>query len=111
MVKKERWALPLQVDNMYTRGGVGELRGGGREGVKIEQIEGERERRWGGEREREDGEVGQREFYRYSGEGEAWLKESTPMETNKILFKLFICLYGFFVCFLFTSEAPLAFTS
>lgn len=39
MVKKERWALPLQVDNMYTRGGVGELRGGGREGVKIEQIE------------------------------------------------------------------------
>lgn len=22
----------------------------------------------------------------YSGEGEAWLKESTPMETNKILF-------------------------
>lgn len=43
MVKKERWALPLQVDNMYTRGGVGELRGGGREGVKIEQIEGERE--------------------------------------------------------------------
>lgn len=99
MVKKERWALPLQVDNMYTRGGVGELRGRGREGVKIEQIEGEREK------------VGQREFYRYSGEGEAWLKESTPMETNKILFKLFICLYGFFVCFLFTSEAPLAFTS
>lgn len=99
MVKKGRWALPLQVDNMYTRGGVGELRGGGREGVKIEQIEGEREK------------VGQREFYRYSGEGEAWLKESTPMETNKILFKLFICLYGFFVCFLFTSEAPLAFTS
>lgn len=98
MVKKGRWALPLQVDNMYTRGGVGELRGGGREGVKIEQIEGEREK------------VGQREFYRYSGEGEAWLKESTPMETNKILFKLFICLYGFFVCFLFTSEAPLAFT-
>lgn len=49
MVKKERWALPLQVDNMYTRGGVGELRGGGREGVKIEQIEGEREKvgRWG----------------------------------------------------------------
>lgn len=47
MVKKGRWALPLQVDNMYTRGGVGELRGGGREGVKIEQIEGERERRWG----------------------------------------------------------------
>lgn len=99
MVKRGRWALPLQVDNMYTRGGVGELRGGGREGVKIEQIEGEREK------------VGQREFYRYSGEGEAWLKESTPMETNKILFKLFICLYGFFVCFLFTSEAPLAFTS
>lgn len=99
MVKKGRWALPLQVDNMYTRGGVGELRGGGREGVKIEQIEGEREK------------VGQREFYRYSGEGEAWLKESTPMETNKILFKFFICLYGFFVCFLFTSEAPLAFTS
>lgn len=87
MVKKGRWALPLQVDNMYTRGGVGELRGGGREGVKIEQIEGEREK------------VGQREFYRYSGEGEAWLKESTPMETNKILFKLFICLYGFFCLF------------
>lgn len=34
MVKRGRWALPLQVDNMYTRGGVGELRGGGREGVK-----------------------------------------------------------------------------
>lgn len=52
MVKKERWALPLQVDNMYTRGGVGELRGGGREGVKIEQIEGEREREGGEEGER-----------------------------------------------------------
>lgn len=45
MVKKERWVLLLQVDNMYTRGWAGELRGG-RQGVREKT---ERER--GGERE------------------------------------------------------------
>lgn len=67
------WDLPLQVDNLYTGGWVGELRGMRGKGERVKQ------------RKRE-GTRGQREFYRYSGEGEAWLKESTPMETNKILF-------------------------
>lgn len=67
----------MQVDNLYTGGWVGELRGVRGKGER--QTEREKERK---ERENE----GQREFYRYSGEGEAWLKESTPMETNKILF-------------------------
>lgn len=71
---------------MYIGGWAGELRGGkgggGGRGRETEPNRG-RERR---EKEKEREEVGQREFYRYSGEGEAWLKESTPMETNKILF-------------------------
>lgn len=56
---------------MYTR----------RRAVQSVKQSGEREREWG-----KGGVGGQREFYRYSGEGEAWLKESTPMETNKFLF-------------------------
>lgn len=48
--------------------------GGQRRGKEEREIERER-KRWG-----------RGSFYRYSGEGEAWLKESTPMETNKILF-------------------------
>lgn len=77
------WVLPLQVDNMYIGGWAGELRGGRGGGGGGRETEPNRGR---GRREGEREEVGQREFYRYSGEGEAWLKESTPMETNKILF-------------------------
>lgn len=50
-----------------------------------------------------------RGFYRCSGEGEAWLKQSTPMETNKILvLSFFICTFivVVVVCFLFTSKFP-----
>lgn len=75
--------LPLQVDNMYTGGWAGELRGWRGEEKESQTGRGRRKERE--KRERERGE-GQREFYRYSGEGEGWLKESTPMETNKILF-------------------------
>lgn len=74
--------LPLQVDNMYTGGWAGEPRGerGGKGGGdRVKQREEE-------ERKRERRRWGRGSFYRYSGEGEAWLKESTPMETNKILF-------------------------
>lgn len=45
-------------------------RGGGKGGAaKLNRVR--EHRRWG-----------RGIFYRYSGEGEAWLKESTPMETN-----------------------------
>lgn len=59
------------------KGGQGILRGRrGREyGVGVKQRVRENVGRWG-----------RGNFYRYSGEGEAWLKESTPLETNKILF-------------------------
>lgn len=44
----------------------------------------------------------------FTGEGGSWLKESTPMETNKILVLNFsFCLFVWFcICFLFTSESP-----
>lgn len=93
---RDRWVLPLQVDNMYTGCRAGELSGrrGGERGAKLNRVREHRRWGWG-------------IFYRYSGEGEAWLKESTPMETNKILFLTFHLFEWFFVCFLFMSEAPL----
>lgn len=65
-------------------GGRGEgvargVRGGKGGGDRVKQREEE-------ERKRERRRWGRGSFYRFSGEGEAWLKESTPMETNKILF-------------------------
>lgn len=53
----------------------GQEGGRGQEGGSNRESGKEHVRRWG-----------RGNFYRYSGEGEAWLKESTPLETNKILF-------------------------
>lgn len=97
MVKKERWALPLQVDNMYTRGGVGELRGGGREGVKIEQIEGERERRWGGGREKV-GRWGRGSFTGTLVKGRRGSKKALQWKpTRSCLNFSFVCMVFLFV--------------
>lgn len=70
--------IPLQVDNMYTGWWAGGLSAGGG-GGKLNKVR--EHRRWGRG-------IFIYSFFlnRYSGEGEAWLKESTPMETNKILF-------------------------
>lgn len=72
----------LKVDSLYTGGWMGdELRG--RKG-------GRQSNRGGGEGD-------------FTGEGGAWLKESTPMETNKILVLNFsFCLFVCMVLYLFS---------
>lgn len=93
------WGLPLQVDNLYSRGWIGELRGVRGKGV----TESNRER-GGEEGEREQGAEGVLQVLWWRG-GVAQRKHSNRNQQDLVLNFSFVCMVFCFSLYVWTPQA------
>lgn len=93
--------LPLQVDNMYTEGWAGELRGGRGEEKESQIGRGRRK-----EREKESEGRGRGSFTGTLVKGRGGSKKALQWKPTRSCFKLLICLNGFLFVFSLRLKLP-----